>query len=81
MKLYPYFVSKDFTSFLIDCEFRSLLVGLLDDRVLDLSVDTFVGIGSLDINNRTPIRNPFFDLKTVGAALGENELFIVDIDN
>ena len=44
-----YLVCKYFSGFLVDGELGSFLVGLLNDRVLDLAVYTFVSIGGLHL--------------------------------
>lgn len=44
-----YFVGENLAGFIVDDEFGAFLVGLLDDRVLDLTVDAFIGISSLNL--------------------------------
>lgn len=44
-----YFVGGNLTSFLINSELGSLLIGLLDDRVLDETIGAFVVISGLDL--------------------------------
>lgn len=74
-----YFVGKDLARFFVDGEFGAFLVGLLDDRVLDLAVDALIGIGGLDADDWAAVRSSFFDFGTVGAALGEDGLVVVDV--
>lgn len=74
-----YLVSGHLTGFLIDGELCSLLIGLLDDGVFDLSVDSLVRVSGLNLDNGTPVRCTLLNLRRVFRAFLEDRLVVVDI--
>ena len=55
----------------VHVELGPLLVGLLDDRVPDLAVDTLVLVYRVDFDDRGPVGGAFFNLGRVGGAVLE----------
>ena len=75
------FVGEDLARLFVDGELGAFLVGLLDDRVLDLTVDAFVGVGGLDAGHGAAVRGALFDFGTVTGTVVEHGLVVVDISD
>ena len=64
-------VGEQLSRLLVHVELGPLLVGLLDDRVPDLPVDTLVLVHRVDFDDRGPVGGALFNLGRVGGAVLE----------
>jgi len=76
-----HFVGEDLARFFVDGEFGTLLVGLLDDGILDLTVDTFIGVGGLDADDGAAVWRTFLDLGTVRGTIRKDGFVVVDVSD
>lgn len=76
---WKYLVSQDLTGLLVDGELGAFLIRLLYDRILDLSIDTFILIRGLHLDDGAAIWRTFLHLRVIHPAVLENWFIIVHV--
>lgn len=74
-----YLIGQDLAGFFVDSKLCALLIGLLHDRILDLSVDTLVLVGRLYLNDRAAVRRTFLHLRVIHPAILKDRLVVVHV--
>lgn len=74
-----YLVGQDLTSLFVNGELGALLIGLLDDRILDLSVDTLVLVSSLYLDDRAAVWRALLHFRIIHPAIFEQRLVVVHV--
>lgn len=72
-------VGRHLAGFLVDSEFRALLVRLLHNRVLHLTVDAFVLVRRLHFDHRAAVRRALLHLRVIRSAVLEHRLVVIDV--
>ena len=73
------FVGEDLACLLVDAELCPFLIRLLNDAVLDLSVDALVFVDGVNFDHRTAVRRSFLDLWGVRSAVFKDGFVIIDV--
>lgn len=74
-----YLVGQDLTGLFVNGKLGALLIGLLNDRVLDLAVDTLVLVGSLYLDDGAAVGRTLLHFRIIHPAILEHRLVVVDI--
>lgn len=74
-----YLIGQDLAGFFINGKFCALLIRLLHDRILDLSIDAFVLVGRLYLNDRAAVRRTFLHFRVIHPAILEDRFIVVHV--
>ena len=74
-----HFVGEEFSCLLIHVELCAFLVGLLDDGVPHLTIDSLVLVHGVHLDHGAAVGSSLLNLRRVGGAVCEDRLVVVDV--
>lgn len=74
-----YLIGQDLTGFFVNGKLCALLIRLLNDRILDLPIDTFVLVSRLYLYDRTAVRRTFLHFRIIHPAIFKHRLIVVHV--